>query len=333
MALAICYIFCAGATVNFFSFDLRKFLLVLAVVVLPLIAANLQRDAADEVPWFARPFTFVAGLVQNGYSSFSSGVRGTTAMYLNLINIKKQNRVLTEENSELRAQLGALTELKLENERLNNLLNFSQKTKMNLLTAKVIGRDLFADHQSITINRGTRDGVLRNMAAITTGGVVGYVFRVEPFTAQILLLVDRYAVIDAIVQRSRARGIVEGSGPETTRLRYLNRSDDVQMGDLVVTSGLDNIFPKGFPIGTVTSVAKSRYGMTQDVEMKPVINASILEELFVVTNAQHEDFSPKEPAPVPETQATPTATPAAKEATVSPAEGAGANTNDLPKAN
>ncbi|MCB0384688.1 MAG: rod shape-determining protein MreC, partial [Bdellovibrionales bacterium] len=128
---------------------------------------------------------------------------------------------------------------------------------------------------------------------ITTGGVVGYVFRVEAFTAQILLLVDRYAVIDAIVQRSRARGIVEGRSSEGCRLRYLNRSDDVQIGDLVVTSGLDNIFPKGFPIGLVTSVAKSRYGMTQEVEIKPAINASILEEVFVVTNAQNEDFTPQ----------------------------------------
>ncbi|MCB0366875.1 MAG: rod shape-determining protein MreC [Bdellovibrionaceae bacterium] len=278
---------------NFFSLDLRKILLVLAVVALPLLVANLQRDAADEVPWYARPFTFLTGIIQNTYSSFSSGVRGTTAMYLNLIDIKKHNRVLTQDNAELRAQLGALTELKMENQRLNELLAFRQKSKMDLLAAKVVGRDLLADHHSITINRGSNNGIAKNMAAITTGGVVGYVFRVEPFTSQILLLVDRYAVIDAIVQRSRARGIVEGRSPDGCRLRYLNRSDDVQMGDLVVTSGLDNIFPKGFPVGLVTSVAKSRYGMTQEVELKPAINASILEEVFIVTNAQHEDFTPK----------------------------------------
>lgn len=162
---------------------------------------------------------------------------------------------------------------------------------MDLLGAKVIGRDLIADHHSVTINRGTSHGIKTNMAAITTGGVVGYVFRTEVYTSQILLLVDRYAIIDAIVQRSRARGIVEGRGPDACRLRYLNRSDDVQVGDLVVTSGLYNIFPKGFPIGIVTSVAKSRYGMTQEVELKPAINPSILEEIFIVTNAMNEDFS------------------------------------------
>lgn len=93
---------------------------------------------------------------------------------------------------------------------------------------------------------------------------------------------DRYGIIDAIVQRSRARGIVEGRGPDSCKLRYLNRSDDVQVGDLVVTSGLDNIFPKGFPVGVVTGVSKSRYGMTQDIDLKPAINPSILEEMFIV---------------------------------------------------
>ncbi len=278
---------------NFFSIDLRKFLLILGIVGFPLLITNLQRESTDEVPWYARPFTFVAGVVQNTFSSFSSGIRGTTAMYINLIDVKTKNRVLLDENAELRAQLGALTELKMENQRLVDLLSFKKETKMDLLAAKVVGRDLLADHQSVTINRGTRHGIKKNMAAITTGGVVGYVLRSEAFTSQILLLIDRYGIIDAIVQRSRARGIVEGRGPDSCKLRYLNRSDDVQVGDLVVTSGLDNIFPKGFPVGVVTGVSKSRYGMTQDIDLKPAINPSILEEMFIVINSMNEDFNPK----------------------------------------
>lgn len=278
---------------NFFSIDLRKFLLILGIVGFPLLITNLQRESTDEVPWYARPFTFVAGVVQNTFSSFSSGIRGTTAMYINLIDVKTKNRVLLDENAELRAQLGALTELKMENQRLVDLLSFKKETKMDLLAAKVVGRDLLADHQSVTINRGTHHGIKKNMAAITTGGVVGYVLRSEAFTSQILLLIDRYGIIDAIVQRSRARGIVEGRGPDSCKLRYLNRGDDVQVGDLVVTSGLDNIFPKGFPVGVVTGVSKSRYGMTQDIDLKPAINPSILEEMFIVINSMNEDFNPK----------------------------------------
>ncbi|MGE3683220.1 MAG: rod shape-determining protein MreC [Bdellovibrionales bacterium] len=275
---------------NFFTFDLRKVFLVITLIVLPLVAINMQRKSEEEL-WFTRPFSFAGSLIQQGFASFSSGVRGTTAMYLDLIGIKRENEALRNQLAELNAQLGAMTELKLENERLGQLLGFKQATKMDLLAARVIGRDLLPDHKTITVDRGLVHGVQKNMAALTIGGVIGYTFRVEKDSSQILLLTDTYAVIDAIVQRSRARGLVEGMSRNTCRLRHLKRSDDVRVGDLVVTSGLFNIFPKGFPIGTVTSIDKSRYGMTQDVEIKPAVEPLNLEELFIVLNANHQDLS------------------------------------------
>lgn len=281
---------------NFFTFDLRKVFLVIALIVLPLVAINMQRKSEEEL-WFTKPFTFVGGMFQRGYASFSSGVRGTTAMYLDLIGIKRQNEDLKKQLAELNAQLGAMTELKLENERLNQLLGFKQAHKMNLLAARVIGRDLLPDHNTITVDRGLSHGVQKNMAALTIGGVVGYTFRVDNDSSQILLLTDRYAVIDAIVQRSRARGLIEGISRTNCRLRYLKRSDDVQVGDLVVTSGLFNIFPKGFPIGSVISIDKSRYGMTQEVEIKPAVEPLNLEELFIVLNANHQDFGNTDSSP------------------------------------
>lgn len=279
---------------NFFTFDVRKVFLVIALIVLPLIAINMQRKSEEEL-WFTRPFTFAGSAMQRAFSSFSSGVRGTTSLYLDLIGVKKQNAELKGQLAELNAQLSAFTELKMENERLNQLLGFKQATKMNLLAARVIGRDLLPDHNTITVNRGLSHGVQKNMAALTIGGVVGYTFRVENESSQILLLTDRYAVIDALVQRSRAQGLVEGMSRTNCRLRYLKRSDDVKVGDLVVTSGLFNLFPKGFPIGTVVSIDKSRYGMTQEVGIKPAVEPLNLEELFIVLNANHQDLSPKNP--------------------------------------
>lgn len=280
---------------NFFTFDVRKVFLTIVVVVVPLLAVNMQRKTEEEL-WFTKPFTWSAGMVQMAYSSFSSGVRGTTAMYLNLIDIKVENQKLQQQNAELRAQLGSMTELKMENERLNNLLGFKQASSLKLLAARVVGHDLLPDHHTITIDRGTEQGVKKNMATITTGGVVGYIYRAEADTSQILLLTDSYAVIDAIVQRSRARGLVEGTGRLSAQLRHLKRSDDVQVGDLIVTSGLFNIFPKGFPVGMVSSIDKSRYGMTQDVDIKPVVDPMNLEELFVVLNTHGESQLPVPPA-------------------------------------
>ena len=253
-------------------------------------------------PWFVKPFIFVTGVVQNLYSGFSSGVRGTTALYLNLVDIKKNNQNLQKKNAELRAQLGTLTELKLENQRLNKLLGFKENTKMDLLTAKVIGKDLLIDHTTLTINRGTQHGVKEFMAVITIGGVVGYVVQPQTFTSQILLLTDRYATIDAIVQRSRARGIVEGLNKKTCQLSYLERDDDIKVGDKIVTSGLNNIFPKGFSVGTVTNVEKSQYDISQKVTLKPAINPFTLEEVFVVLNTKDESFLAEETPKAEETE-------------------------------
>lgn len=276
---------------NFFTFDIRKVFLVIALIVLPLIAINMQRKSEEEL-WFTRPFTMGGALIQRGFASFSSGVRGTTSLYLDLINIKKQNIELKTQLAEFKAQLGAMTELKMENERLSQLLGFKQASKMNLLAGRVIGRDLLHDHNTIVVDRGLAHGVQKNMAALTIGGVVGYTFRVEQESSQILLLTDRYAVIDAIVQRSRARGLVEGVKNSSIQLKYLKRSDDVKVGDLIVTSGLFNLFPKGFPIGSVTAIDKSRYGVTQDVEVKPAVDPLNLEEIFIVLNANHQDLNP-----------------------------------------
>lgn len=277
---------------NFFAFDIRKLLIVIAVIALPILSINMKRNPGEE-PWYRRPFTWFIAASQGGYSSFTSGVRGTTSMYLNLVGIKKDNQQLLRENQELRAQLAASSELKLENERLNQLLEFKLTTKMELLAAKVIARDLSPDHESIRINRGYRQGLRKLMGVITVEGVVGYVLSTELDTAQILVITDRSAAVDALVQRTRARGLISGKDASTIRLRYLERADDVAVSDAVVTSGLKGTFPKGFPIGKVTSVRKTDFGISQEAVVVPVVSPSNLEEVFVVLDSGGEDFNEK----------------------------------------
>ena len=161
---------------NFFAFDIRKALIVLIVIALPLLSINMKRSPGEE-PWYRKPVSASVSVVQSGYSTFTSGVRSTTSMYLKLIGIKKRNLELLHENEELRAKLGAITELKLENERLTKLLDFKRSTNMSLLAAKVIARDLSPDHYAIRINRGTRHGLKKLMGVITVEGVVGYVLK------------------------------------------------------------------------------------------------------------------------------------------------------------
>ena len=275
---------------NFSKLNIRKLLILVFVAGVPLLSINIGQTPQKEVFWAVRPFSFVSNLVQGSFSKLALGVRGTTNNYLYLVNVGKENRRLLKENAKLRAELGALTELELENERLRKLLKFKKDTKMQLLATRVIGNDLLPEHNTITVNRGTKHGIRKNMAAITVGGVVGYVIRPQYLTSQILLLTDRYASIDAIVQRTRSRGIVEGLTKDYCQLNYI-KSSSVEPGDLVVTSGLQDVFPKGFPIATVERVEKSLFEVSPKIRLKPVINPLHLEELFIILNTRNEDLS------------------------------------------
>jgi rod shape-determining protein MreC len=285
---------------NYFSFDPKKIALVLFTIAIPLMSLNMMQDP-KESPWYLKPFTMLAGYTEMGYSTFSSGVRNTVSLYLDLINIKKENNRLRHEVSQLHTRLSHIEELKLENERLNGLLGFKTPSAMELVAARVISHDLFeGDHSTIRINRGQADGVAIGQAVMTPEGVVGSILDAQRHFSKVLVLTDRYAVVDARVQRTRARGIVEGKSLEncTLQLKYLERGDDVKAGDLVVTSGLDEIFPKGFPIGEVIKVEKKPYGITQNVEVEPIIDPFRLEEVFVVTKVNlekpEENGSPEE---------------------------------------
>jgi rod shape-determining protein MreC len=275
---------------NFLNFDLKKVLSFLFVLSLPLISINMQRKPFAN-GWYDKPFTFLASVTQSAFFSFSDGVRSNTQLYLDLINIKKENLQLKDENQKLMTLLEGQNELLKENERLNQLLDFKNHSKMEVVAARVMSKDLVSDHNTLQINKGTHHGLKAGQAVITVGGVVGYVFKPGTFTSQVLLITDRYSVVDGIIARSRARGIVEGKNASTCVLRYVEKSEDVQPGDLVVTSGLDNIFPKGFPVAKVEAVENKTYSVSLKVELKPVVDPDKIEEVFVIMNAANEDMT------------------------------------------
>nr|BFD63437.1 rod shape-determining protein MreC [Bdellovibrio sp. HM001] len=279
---------------NFFNFDLKKLVMIGIVLALPLISINMQQRP-QESNWLAKPFSLLGSAVSETFYGFSSGVKGTTAMYLDLINIKKHSEQLTSTNNELQARLEKMNELLIENDRLRGLLAFKEQTKMSLIAAQVIGRDLVIDHNTITINKGTKDGLKAGQAVITTGGVLGYIFKPDTFTSHVMLITDRYAVVDGIVQRTRAHGIVEGKSQysSTLQLKYVERTEDVQEGDLVVTGGLDNIFPKGFPVAVVESVEKKTFSVSLKVDLRPVVDPYKVEEVFIISQGNNEDFGDK----------------------------------------
>lgn len=274
---------------NFLNFNFKKAVLALVLLGLPLVSIQIQKDPLRQ-GWHDRPFSILAVVLQSGFFQFSDGVRGTTRLYLDLINIKKDNESLRAQNALLQTQLLALDEIRNENARLNQLMDFQARTKMDLVAARIMSRDLMSDHNTIQINKGSNHGLKSGQAVISVDGVVGHIFKTELWTSQVLLLTDRYSVVDGLIARSRARGIVEGKNSSLISLRYIEKSEDVQAGDLVVTSGLDNIFPKGFPIAKVESVEDRSYSVSLKVELSPVVNPNKIEEVFVIVDAKQFDF-------------------------------------------
>ncbi len=274
---------------NFLNFNFKKVLILILIASLPLISINMEQKRTNTV-WFAQPLSFLSQGFQNIVAFFSIGVKGTTSEYLNLLQIKSQNKKLKSELDEIKTLLQAYQDNMMENERLKSLLEFQKSSQMELIPAQVVGRDLLPDHKTITINKGTHHGLKNLQAVLTVSGAVGYIFRPERFTSHVMLITDRYSVVDALLQKSRAHGIVEGQGKESGILQYVDRTEDVQPGDLIVTGGLDNIFPKGFPLGVVTEVERKTKSATLIVNIKPVIESDKIEEVFVVKNASNEDF-------------------------------------------
>ena len=275
---------------NFFIFNIRKVVILVLIVLLPLLSINMEQKTTQNL-WFAQPISFLSSIVQSFFAGISQSVRGTTAQYLNLINIKSENAQLLSEINKLKAFHTKYQENVLEIDRLRKLLDFKSTNKMKLVPAQVIGRDLAVDHQTITINKGLSDGLKPQQAVITTQGAVGYIFKPETHTSHVMLLTDRYAVTDAVVQKTRSHAIVEGLGRDSASLQYVERDESVQVGDMIVTGGLDQIYPNGFPLAIVSEILKKPNSSMRIINVKPVVNSDKIEEVFVVISSENEDFT------------------------------------------
>jgi rod shape-determining protein MreC len=151
-----------------------------------------------------------------------------------------------------------------------------------MITAEVIGRDPSSWFRSVTINKGEMDGVNRGMAVISPDGVIGQVLKTSLHYATVLLITDYNSAFDAIVQRTRSKAIVEGKEENRCQLKYLLRTEDVVVGDMVITSGLGGKFPKGLRVGEIQRVEKKGYGVFQQAELVPSVDFTKLEEVLVI---------------------------------------------------
>jgi rod shape-determining protein MreC len=270
----------------------RSGILFLAVMLLHVVLISAQVNSKSGVPVLEAVTFGIFSEAQRSMSGVVSGVRRVWSGYIGLRYVKQENDALKRDLAA--AQIAAQEQRALASRArgLEKLLELRDRTSLQTVAAEIIGTAPTQDFRTVTIDKGTREGLRPDMAVIAPAGVVGrivvggaraateHLLGVGP-TAAVQLLVDRNAAAGAIVERSRAQGVVVGVGGDRLEMEYVSEVYDLVVGDAVVTSGIDGIYPKGLIIGRIESMDRSG-GAYKRIVVRPAVDFNALEEVLVV---------------------------------------------------
>jgi rod shape-determining protein MreC len=265
----------------------RILLLSLWLIVMAMVIISSHRRHPGHVGVFDRIVYGAAKPMQWSLSEGLTGLRSIWEGYFGLIHMHRENRALRKQVQELEARITDYQELKAADKRLRRLLGFRNDVELPTVAAQVIGEDSTGWFHTLLIDKGQTHGIRGGMPVVVPDGIVGQTLECADRTSKVLLIVDRNSAVDIMIQRSRTRGILEGTGKrDICVLKYVTRTADAQEGDRVITSGLGGIYPKGLLVGRVISLHKEGYGLFQKIEVAPQVDFDRLEEVLVVLREQ-----------------------------------------------
>ncbi|MFH1075457.1 MAG: rod shape-determining protein MreC, partial [Pseudomonadota bacterium] len=262
----------------------RKGILIVIIIVFMLANGAFLSISARSKSGFSLLERIAVELIaplQQAVVTFFQFLDKTWTGYFDLVSVREENRLLSIEVETLRNKVNHLSDAEIANNRLRSLLGFSQVISDKMIPAEVIGKDPAQWFRTIIIDKGIADNIQGGMPVVVPDGIVGQVTGVSSHHAKVLLITDHNSAVDALVQRTRSRGIVQGTGTAMCRFEYILQKADLQEGDIVISSGLDGIFPKGLKLGVITRSVKGQ-GIFQDVFVEPSVDFARLEEVFVM---------------------------------------------------
>jgi rod shape-determining protein MreC len=265
--------------------------LFFVVVVAHLVLISTQVTSTSGVPVLQAVTFGLVAQVQRAGAAVIGGLSSFWTEYMDLRGVRA-------ENAKLKSDLGA-TKLLLQQERalaqrtdaLAHLLDLKTRTKLETLASEVIAGPVTPEFRTITIGNGTASGLRPDMAVLAPNGVVGRIIVPSARAAKVQLLIDRNAAAGALVERSRAQGVALGEGDSTMRLDFVNSTADIRIGDTIVTSGIDGIYPKGFVIGKVERLERSG-GSFRNIQVQPAVDFTTLEDVLVVLTPTMPEAKP-----------------------------------------
>jgi len=268
----------------------RKYALLLVLVAVSLLLLTLQSRgygsrAGDLVAVVTTP-------LQAGYARVTRGALAVWTTYLDWKNVRAENRRLRAEIERLRVEALRVSETDDENRRLRTLLALQERLPLTTLAGEIIAREWGGWVRALTVNRGLGDGITTQTPVIVPDGLVGRVVRVRPGASVVQLVNDPASTVGAVVHRTRAAGLVEGEPGGAIRFKFMARDGvGIIPGDLIVTSGQGQVFPKGLPVGRVVRVEDKGSALFHFAVLAPVADFARVEEVLLLTGQTPRDLA------------------------------------------
>jgi rod shape-determining protein MreC len=268
--------------------------IILLAVPFFFLRANMKRP--ENLNGLDRAVLRISAPIEFAASSLARGVSNLWESYVYLVDVKAENERLGYENARLREQVHRLEQKETENRELRRLLQMRESLPGDLVSAQVVGKDFteFFRVTRVVLDRGSRN-IRPHMPVVSPDGVVGSVLRVAGDAIDVQLSVDAAFGIDVIDERTQARGFVRGTGDPSKyacKVENVDSRDEVEIGDVLVTSGKGKWFPKGLPVARVTKVLKREPGRDQEIEASPTVNFSRLDAVLILVAPPTDEETP-----------------------------------------
>ena len=267
-------------------------LLVIAVLlgIFLGLAVNTVQPRGN-LSFLEKGLRIAASPLQHGFRAVDGAVSGFFTYFTDKEKLQQENEELKQQLSQLNSELTQMSEISMENIRLRELLNYKEETRgqFQLQLAGIIAENNTNLQHTITLDRGSNDGIQTGMTVLNHSGLIGRITAVLPESSEVMLLPDRESAVGARVWSTReVIGVVEGEGSVSSTLQiiHLPHDADLYVGDILVTSGLDEVFPGGIQIGEITAIEYSANGLTKTATVKPYVNFNRLEEVFILMNSR-----------------------------------------------
>ena len=269
----------------------KKTVILLIAVLTVFLLVSLQAQGKYKFVFMEEIITTILAPVQSIASNVGFNFRKVGLSTSELMTAYRDNQALRAENEEIRQNNLNVAEIMAENVRLRTMLDYKKvTTQFDFVTATVVARDQGTWNSTIIINRGTADGIAKDMPVVTPQGLVGSVVNVYPHVAKVQLILDARSAVGTLVQRpeSRVAAIVEGSSatPLTPRMVNIARDADIIKSDKLITSGFGGIYPKGLLIGEVVDVVNEEGGLLKYAYLRPAVDFDRLEEVLVIVRSR-----------------------------------------------